>query len=54
MFNPADLGTAAMIVLSGGALVIGFLFGYLVRDYFADKRLREIETRLDSLDRVRG
>lgn len=53
MFNANDITTVALIVLSSGALVIGFLFGYLVRDYYADKRLREIESRLDDLD-VRG
>ena len=53
MFNAQDLSLAMLLVTGSGALVIGFLFGYLVRDYFADKRLREIESRLDDLD-VRG
>lgn len=55
MFNPEDIATFAVLVLVGGSLVTGFLFGYLVRDYFADKRTNEIIKDMeDRINALRG
>ena len=55
MFNLADLPLYAMLFSAIASLFIGFLTGYLVRDFRADRAVAKLEAEIREMVReVRG
>jgi hypothetical protein len=49
MIDPQDVTTLMLSLISFGSALIGFILGYLIKDYFADKKMSEFEDRISAL-----